>query len=597
MTPSQRIQQLLVLQQHYASFEDFAEEGMEFLGFRLTPVQRSIARFMEYGPDNSMVQAQRSQAKTTVAALYAVWSIIHNPRIRILVVSAGGRLASDISRLIVRIVMHFPGLECLHPDRQAGDLTSSEAFDIHYALRDRPDKSPTVKCLGITANLQGNRADLLLADDVESTKNAATAGNRAKLLEGTREFVSIVQSGRILWLGTPQTNTSIYNTLPSRGVTVRIWPGRYPTPQQREAYGNKLAPDIAKALMVNPSLGTGGGVLGDQGKPTDPTLLGEEALQKKELNQTTPYFQLQHMLNTALTDAMRYPLKPEQLVVMRLPAGRAPSTVVRGMLDTHLREFSNGEFSFRVSTPHEVSSETLPLQSVTMYIDPAPGGANADETGYAIGGMLNGNVFVLAAGGIPGGYDKEKMTLLAELAQKYEISAMVIEKNMGYGAFREILLPILREHWACKVEDDYVTGQKERRIINTIAPIMGRGSLILDESVVEQDRAMCARYSAQHRNSYSLFFQLAHISQDKGALGHDDRLDALEGLCRSFQRALSLDQERITAAARERELARLRADPLGLRRFSAAPGTAPYSGTAAGNYASLRTHNRRGFFG
>jgi hypothetical protein len=109
---------------------------------------------------------------------------------------------------------------------------------------------------------------------------------------------------------------SIYNTLPGRGVSIRIWPGRYPTPKQRENYGEHLAPYIVRRLEQNPELAFGGGMLGDQGQPIDSVLMDEGVLQKKELDQGTSYFQLQHMLNTKLVDALRYPLKLEQLVVM-----------------------------------------------------------------------------------------------------------------------------------------------------------------------------------------------------------------------------------------------------------------------------------------
>lgn len=86
--------------------------------------------------------------------------MIHNPKFRILIVLAGGSQASDISTLIIRIIMNMDELECLRPDLRNGDRSSVEHFDVHYTLKG-VDKSPSVKCLGITANLQGNRADLI----------------------------------------------------------------------------------------------------------------------------------------------------------------------------------------------------------------------------------------------------------------------------------------------------------------------------------------------------------------------------------------------------------------------------------------------------
>jgi hypothetical protein len=160
----QRFKLLEVVQAHYKHFEPFLEDCMDFLGFDTTDIQRDIGNYMEFGPQNLMIQAQRSQAKTTIAAAFAVWTLIHNPHFRVLIVSAGGAQATDISTLIVRIILNFPGLEMLRPDKQAGDRTSVEGFDVHHSLKGT-DKSASVACVGITANLQGKRADLLIPDD------------------------------------------------------------------------------------------------------------------------------------------------------------------------------------------------------------------------------------------------------------------------------------------------------------------------------------------------------------------------------------------------------------------------------------------------
>lgn len=557
---------LYMLQKHYSSFIPFLEDGMVELGFSATDIQHEIGNWMEHGPQYLMVQAQRGQAKTTVAALFAVWCLIHSPAHRVLVISAGGTQANEISTLIVRVIMSMSVLECLRPDKMAGDRTSVEAFDVHHSLKGL-DKSPSVACVGIDSNLQGKRADLLIADDVESGKNSATAVQRAKLLHITKDFTSINSNGRIIWLGTPQTLESIYNSLAARGVSIRIWPGRYPTEVQRKFYGNNLAPSIVRALQTNPSLASGGGVLGDQGQPIDPMILDEQTLQKKELDQDTPYFQLQHMLNTTLSDNMRYPLKPEKLVMLTTDGKRMPLTVVRGMMDTHKVDKQVCDFAFKLSIPHQLSPETATFQSIWAYVDPAPGGANADETAYAIAGFLNGNIILLSVGGIPGGYDDDKMEELAKRLARFKLDGLTIEKNMGFGAFAHIFTPILRKHIQCQIDEDLVTGQKEARIINTLAPVMGRGALLVDEAVVDEDKSCCARYTPAMQQTYSLFYQLAKISMARGALVHDDRCDAVEGVVRHFQEALAQDQEKRLVSMRKRAHEEACKDPCGHDRY------------------------------
>jgi len=112
-----RWQTLGVIQEHYAQFDPFLEDVMDLLGFRTSPVQKDIGSFLCYGPANIMIQAQRGQAKTTITAAFAVWTLIQNPAARVLILSAGGTQANEISTLIVRILMTMEELECLRPDQ------------------------------------------------------------------------------------------------------------------------------------------------------------------------------------------------------------------------------------------------------------------------------------------------------------------------------------------------------------------------------------------------------------------------------------------------------------------------------------------------
>lgn len=564
----ERWQKVEALQEEYEEFSVFLEDCMAHLGFNTSPVQLDIGNFLAYGPQYSMIQAQRGQAKTTITAAYAVWTLIQNPAARVLILSAGGTQANEISTLIVRLIMTLDGLECLHPDPTNGDRTSVEAFDIHYTLKG-VDKSPSVACVGITGNLQGKRADLLIADDIESVKNARTAMMRELLMDLTRDFTSICSTGKIVYLGTPQSQESIYNSLPARGFLVRIWPGRFPTPEQRENYGDMLADYVVRRLAKNPALAFGGGLLKDQGQPIDPDYLTEAVLQAKERDQGPTYFQLQHMLNTKLADAMRYPLKLEQLVVMKLGRGAYfPMTVARGLTASSLVAYSVHSLNFKLNTPVPTEvKDVAKLQGVVMYVDPAGGGKNGDETGYAVTGFLNGNIYWLESGGFPGGYNISVLNALADVALRWEVNTCIIEKNMGYGAFREVFQPVLLPKWKCGLQDDLVTGQKELRIIETLEPVIARGSLIVNEDVIQVDADCCARHDASKRTLYSIFHQMSKITRDKNCLFHDDRLDALEGAVRYWVKLLAIDQDHAVKKAREREWREAVKDPLNHRRY------------------------------
>lgn len=564
---SPREAQLRLLQTTFPSFIPFLIVTLRYLGFDATWLQRDIAAFLEFGPKDIMVQAQRSQAKTTITAIFAVWCLIHHPKWSILILSAGGKQANEISTLIVRLIMNFPILECMRPDKSAGDRTSVEAFDIHFDLKG-VNKSPSVSCAGVTSNLQGKRANLLIADDVESQKNSRTAMMRELLISIIRDFASIVQSGRIIYLGTPQSDSSIYNTLPQSGFTVRIWPGRYPTPEQMDNYGDMLAPSIRAHLEADYTLGSGGGLAGDQGQPTDPDLLDEAALQSKELKQGAAFFQLQHMLSTKLTDEMRYPLKSVGLVVMRL-ADKLPLHFVRGMAHEHRRRMKVGSSQFDVSTAQYVSADVAPPTGRVMRIDPAGGGRNGDESGYAVVDQLSGNLFIRKIGGLPGGYDSDTLTKMAEEVAKWQPNVLIVEKNMGHGSFTQVLWPYLQKAgFTGKVEEVFETTQKELRIIETLEPIIGRGSLVIDEDVILDDWASTAHHPTDKRQLFTFMFQFLKITRDRGCLVKDDRLDALAGACHWWIKALGQDAQKEEQKLREAEYKQWAADPLNHKRYA-----------------------------
>lgn len=560
--------QLLLLQRTFPTFNRFLVVMMKQLGYSTTELQLDIGAFLEYGPKDLMIQAQRGQAKSTITALFAIWYLIHHPKGSVLIVSAGGKQANEISTLIVKTIMNCDILLCLRPDHTKNDRQSVESFDINFALRG-VQKSPSIACTGITGNLQGKRATLLIADDVESYKLARTATMREQLMQNCRDFASIVQdaAGRIVYLGTPQTDSSIYNQLPAMGFAVRIWPGRYPTAEQMENYGSSLAPYISGAMALDPSLRTGGGLAGDQGQATDPQLMPETSLQAKEMKQGAAFFQLQHMLSTKLSDLLRYPLKPIQIVIMRLNDS-LPVNVQRGMSQDYVRDYTSGSLKVQLTLPSYVSTDTVTPTVRHMRIDPAGGGKNGDETGYAVTEFVNGTVFCRTVGGVPGGFEDKDLKALAQIVKKYNPTIIDIEKNFGFGAFTKVFQPYLAEvGWTGGITETFEGTNKEQRIIDILEPVMGRGSLVFDESIIEQDWESTGRHPMDKRQTYTLFQQIAKITRDPKCLVHDDRLDALAGSVGFWIKQLNQDSSRKEAEARAAELAAKMADPFNRRRY------------------------------
>ena len=545
-----RWRNLEALQEHYSDFKDFLYDAMtELMGFDCTDIQLDMGDYLQDGPRYSMIQAQRSQAKSTIVAMFAVWSLIHNPKERVLIISAGSDVAMEIANWVIQIIMSWDILECMRPDRQHGDRASAKAFDIHWQLKG-VEKSPSVACIGVTANMQGRRADLLVPDDIESSKNGLTEIQRQHLIHLSRDFTSICQTGRIVYLGTPQTNDSIYNTLPGRGYDIRIWPGRYPTEGEEDHYGDHLAPLIRARMEADPSLRTGHGVTGESGAPTDPVLLPEELLTLKELDQGPAYFQLQHMLNTKLSDATRFPLNTRDLIVMHLNNDNAPSDI-QWMPDRKKKLEFDGLKQFEFYSPWSTGDELFDYEMSYVYVDTAGGGTNGDETVATAVKFLHGYIFVMEQLALPGGYDPETFQKLAAFVYKHKANEIGVEQNHGYGAFAKMWSPVLLKYYedktgkrACpKIIDDWVNTQKEIRMAETLDPIMARHRLIVNHKVFENDWQSVQDYPIDKRTIYTLANQMNKLTLERNALIHDDRLDSLASAVRRFVDRMNVDEK------------------------------------------------------
>jgi len=564
MTVKERWDALRQVQDAYPHFPEFLYDIVTgLMGFECTRNQLDMALYLESGPLFRMIQAQRGQAKTTVTAAYAVWRQIHNPSTRVLIISSGDTMAQEISNWVIQILTGMPELECMLPDRSRGDRASVEKYDIHRDLKG-PEKSPSIACVGITSNLQGKRADVLIADDIESAKNSATDVQRERIAHLSRDFTSICTKGDIIYLGTPQSIDSIYNGLPGRGFTIRIWPGRFPTEKELENYGAWLAPSILQAILADPSLQTGGGLLGNRGKPTDDVILPEDILTAKEIDQGAAYFQLQHMLDTRLADSERYPLKVEKLIFTSLLGNSAPMAFQRSATEaSRIRMPSDFPVTAKFYMATHDHSEFGAYEGTHMYVDPAGGGQNGDETAYAVSQMLAGKVYIRAVGGVKGGLDEPQMDELTEVAEKWKPNVIHVEENYGKGALSHTWQPRLRKKHVCEVVDVWETGQKELRIIDTLEPLIGAGKLVFDEELIMFDWQSVRKYPTEKQSSFMLFHQISRITRDKGALFHEDRLDALAGTCRYWLENLAVDEKDAAIAAQRLRYKQMMSDPLG----------------------------------
>ena len=506
------------------------------------------------------------EAKTTIAGCYVVWCIIHNPGTIALIMSAGGDLARDIATWVIQIINGMDVLSCLVPDKNhATTRTSLEKYDIHHDLKG-VNKSASVSCVGITSNMQGKRAHLLLADDVESSKNSYTQLMRDQLLEKTRDFISINRDGKILYLGTPQSTDSIYNTLPGRGYKIRIWPGRYPTEVELENYGGNLAPTILEAMLKDPTLQTEGGILGERGKPTDPHMMSEQQLQDRELDQGPAYFNLQYMLDTELSDADRFPLKSVNMQFMHLDNLEAPGKFMWGPRPDNRIQAPHSDLKLELHSPAKIHTEVFPYETRCLALDPSgESGKNNDECGWAIVFTANGYYYCMAVGGIQNASSEAGQLEIALLAKRWGINQIIVEKNYGGGMFTNLITGTMSAHdHLCGVEEVWSSGQKELRIIHSVDPILSFHRIIFNSSIIQEDFESIQKYPLDKRMQYSFFLQLTKLSRDRGCLIHDDRIEALGIALRFLKDSMKIDTAKKVAGAKTQQMLLWMANPRGI---------------------------------
>jgi len=172
-----------------------------------------------------------------------------------------------------------------------------------------------------------------------------------------------------------------------------------------------------------------------------------------------------------------------------------------------------------------IDGDFLPYTGSVMAIDPS--GRGTDETTYAIVKILNGFMYVQECTGLPGGYSKDVLEKLAQEAKRHKVNLVLVESNFGDGMFLELLKPYLRKVYQVTTEDVRHNIQKEKRIIDTLEPVLNQHKLVVSPRLIEQDYRSVEHLPAEKRNQYRLFHQLTRICREKGALIHDDRLDVL----------------------------------------------------------------------
>jgi len=495
-----------------------------------TRAQYAIADYLQHGPKRLQIQAFRGVGKSWITGAFVLWTLFNNAEKKIMIISASKERADNMSIFLQKLIIETPWLSHLRP--KSDDARWSRiSFDVNCS----PHQAPSVKSVGITGQLTGSRADLMILDDIEVPGNSMTEMMREKLLQLCTEAESILtpkQDSRIMYLGTPQTTFTIYRKLAERNYRPFVWPAR--VPRKLSNYEGLIAPQLQEDI--------------DNGAEawdvTDPDRFSSDDLLEREAAMGRSNFMLQFMLDTSLSDAEKFPLKFQDLIITSVNPTQAPDSVVwcsdpRNVLKDLPTVGLPGDYFY---SPMQLQGEWSEYSETICSIDPS--GRGTDETAATYISQKNGFLYVHEVRAYRDGYSDNTLLDILRGCKKYNVTKLVIETNFGDGIVSELFKKHLQQtKQNIGVEEVRANVRKEERIIDALEPIMNQHRLIIDRGVVEWDYSSNKDEAPEKRLLYMLFYQMSRMCREKYAIKHDDRLDSLAQGVKYFTDAMGISAQ------------------------------------------------------
>ncbi|AGG91264.1 DNA maturase beta subunit [Synechococcus phage S-RIP1] len=494
-----------------------------------TRAQYAIADYLQHGPKRLQIQAFRGVGKSWITGAFVLWTLFNNAEKKIMIISASKERADNMSIFLQKLIIETPWLAHMRP-KSDDSRWSRVSFDINCS----PHQAPSVKSVGITGQLTGSRADLMILDDIEVPGNSMTELMREKLLQLCTEAESILtpkEDSRIMYLGTPQTTFTVYKRLAERSYKPFVWPARYP--RKTTNYEGLLAPQLVEDLEHG----------AEKWDVTDDRFDNEDLIER-EASMGRSNFMLQFMLDTSLSDADKFPLKCADLVVTSVNPKSAPESVVwcsdpQNVIKDLPIVGLPGDYFY---SPMQLQGDWDPYQETICSIDPS--GRGTDETTAAYLSQRNGFLYLHEMRAYRDGYSDQTLLDILKGCKKYEVSKLVIETNFGDGIVSELFRKHLQQtNQRIDVEEVRATVRKEDRIIDSLEPVLNQHRLIIDRSVIEWDFKSNPDEAPEKRLMYMLFYQMSRMCREKGAVKHDDRIDCLAQGVQYFTDALGISAQ------------------------------------------------------
>lgn len=422
-------------------FALFLETWNMIQGFTTPKVHCRIVDWLqemwEAGETRLLLMAFRSCGKSTLVGLFCAWLLWRDPNLRIMVLAAENNLATKMVRNIKKIIELHPFTKELKPSNP--DQWASDRFTID---RDIEMRDPSVIAAGITGNITGSRADLVIYDDVEVPNTCDSVDKREGLRNRLSESNFILSAGgRQLYVGTPHTYFSIYADQPRMEIG------------EKQSYLHEY-----RRLKIP--------ILDGRGNSAWEERYSLDDIKRIRMQAGPNRFSSQMMLE--------------------------PKNVLKSRLNTALLEFYD-----EVLTAHEAGGELqlklgqTKLVSCSAWWDPAFGAAKGDSSVLAVVFSDNeGRHYVQHVEYIkidPKAKEDEataQCRIVARLAHELFIPSITVETN-GIGQYLPGILKreLSRARVPCSVLEKHNSKNKDDRILESYDAVMAARALYIHDSV------------------------------------------------------------------------------------------------------------------
>lgn len=424
-------------------------------------IAKWIEEAWESGEVRILLMAFRSAGKSTIVGVFAAWLLYRNADIRILVLAAEQALARKMVRNVKRIIERHPLTRGMRPKN--ADQWASDSFTVRRAseLRD-----PSMMARGVTANITGSRADVVICDDVEVPNTCDTAVKREELRLRLCEMAYVLTAGgRQIYVGTPHHYYSIY------------------ADKAREEIGEEHPFLQGFARLSVP-------IVGDDGVSAWPERYDARTIERMRAEAGQNKFDSQMMLRAV--------------------------NIMNARLDVELLQYYNSEITYCPLTDRLFIGH-LQVDRAAGYWDPALGRAGGDGSVFAVVLRdVGGNLYLhhMEYMKVDPACDETEVAQQCKVAEamirRFHLKRVKCEGN-GLGATfaAELRKRVGRD--LCAVVDESSKTNKDMRILNAVEPVMAKRVLFV------------------HENIRRTPFLMEMREWRPGGRGRDDGLDALAG--------------------------------------------------------------------